>query len=279
MSSRLLPGTRCSAYSQLLKPLNGTKTWTGVDHGGDPISISMTERNSKFYFFVHTRDQHTDLPEDEVLVENIIVEAPKHTSTRTLRVVFPEDVEDNHTSAWGIAAEHDAQEFNLKAFFGQRGIVGEDVSSKTESRSPSVDTLYHIDFASPASTAPTPAAQQPAAQQPAAPMEVDAEPTRERAPLFTEMEKLGKIEKEFDLALQQFHATSRDLNNAMLKEDDDTVHDVFDILTVRCSAVGRKHKSMLKAMEEMKAILHTHLVRSDLCLSQYNSYIVCPTAS
>ena len=279
MSSRLIPGKRCSAYAQILKPLNGTKTWTGVDHGGDPISISMTERNSKFYFFVHTRDQHTDLPEDEVLVENIIVEAPKHSSTRKLRVVLPEDVQLNQNSVWVIPPEHDAQEFNLKAFFGQRGIVGEDVSSKTESRSPSVDTLYHIDFASPASTAPTPAAQQPAAQQPAAPMEVDAEPTRKRAPLFTEMEKLGKIEKEFDLALQQFHATSRDLNNAMLKEDDDTVHDVFEILTVRCSAVGRKHKSMLKAMEEMKAILDTHLVRSDLCRSQYNSYIVCPTAS
>ena len=157
MSSHLIAGKRCSEDAQLVKPLNGTKTWTGVDIAGDPICISMTERNSKFYFFVYTRDKHTDLPEDQLLVENIIVEAPKHSNLRTLRVVFPEDVEHNENSTWGIPAQNDVQEFNLKAFFSQRGIVGEDVTSSTESRSPSVDTLYHIYFASPASAAPTPA--------------------------------------------------------------------------------------------------------------------------
>ena len=141
--------------------------------------------------------------------------------------------------------------------------------------------LYHIDFTSPSPAAPAPAAPAPAVPAPVAPVPaaklVHDERTRKRAPLFTDMEKLGKIENEFDLALKEFHAASRDLNNAMLKDDDDTVHDMFEILTVRCSAVGRKHKNMLKAVEEIKAnMLEVGVMRSDLCRSQYNSYVVCP---
>jgi len=48
--------------------------------------------------------------------------------------------------------------------------------------------------------------------------------------------------------------------------------------SVRCSAIGRKHKNMLKAVEKIKAILHeVGVMRSDLCRSQYNSYVVCPS--
>ena len=194
-----------------------------------------------------------------------------------MSVVLPEDVPKNLWTAWHIPAANDDQEFNLKAFFAQRGIVSKDVTKLVEkegSRSPSDYTLYHIDFTSPPPAAPAPAAPAPVAPVPAAKL-VHDERTRKRAPLFTDMEKLGKIENEFDLALKEFHAASRDLNNAMLKDDDDTVHDMFEILTVRCSAVGRKHKNMLKAVEEIKAnMLEVGVMRSDLCRSPYNSYVV-----
>ena len=44
----LVPAKLCRAYAHLLKPLGGTKTWTGKDLSGDPISISIIERNGKF---------------------------------------------------------------------------------------------------------------------------------------------------------------------------------------------------------------------------------------
>lgn len=271
----LVTARYCSAYAHILEPLDGTKKWTGKDHDGDSISIFMTERGGKFYFFVQTRDKDTNDVDMEVISETIVIKNPKHSDMCVVCVELPEDVPFRCTT-YQIPATSRRPAFDWQEFFGQRGIVGKDVTPDSEklSRSPMKYTLYRIGFTSPSPAAPAPAVS--AAPTPAAPMDVDAEPTRERAPLFTEMEKLRKIEHEFDLALQEFHTASRDVNNAISKHDDDTVHDMFEILTVRCSAVGRKHKSMLKAMEEMKAILHTHLVRSDLCRSQYNSYIVCP---
>ena len=78
----LIPAKLCSAYAHLLKPLHGTKVWTCKDDAGDFISMSMTERNGKFYFFIRTRDQDTNEVDDELLLENIVVEAPKHSSMR-----------------------------------------------------------------------------------------------------------------------------------------------------------------------------------------------------
>ena len=221
------------------------------------------------------RESHAD----ELAVLRQKLHALKEALTR-----YTMTANDDSDRDWGQSLRYRLEQFNVNLHDTNRlkvvrFMVSKDVTKLVEtegSRSPSDYTLYHIDFTSPSPAAPAPAAPAPVAPAPAAKL-VNDERTRKRAPLFTEMEKLKKVEHEFDLALEEFHAASRDLNNAMLEDDDDKVHDMFDILTVRCSVVGRKHKNMLKAVEDIKANMHeVGVMRSDLCRSQYNSYVVCP---